>query len=68
VKTGPGVSGDTSSAASITWLEHPAKLLPQLGPVVVGVAPPLRLAQQRTWQRIADECAAGTPKEAADRA
>jgi hypothetical protein len=50
-----GVGNDTSTAAAITWLLQPVRLLPDAGPLVVGTAPPLRRSKQRARQRMAAE-------------
>jgi hypothetical protein len=42
-----GVSGDTTTAGSITWLLPPVRVLPDAGLLVVGTAPPLRRSKQR---------------------
>ena len=48
-----GASGDTTTAASITYLQAPVRLLPTYGPLVVGIAPALSAPMLRAWQRIA---------------
>jgi hypothetical protein len=56
-----GVSNDTSHARSITWLQTPVRLLPNDGPLVVGVARngPMSKAMLRHWRRVAEQRGAG---------
>jgi hypothetical protein len=48
-------SGDSSDGRSVSWLLPPVRLLPDGGPLVIGVAPPMRARMVRRWQRVAEE-------------
>jgi hypothetical protein len=45
---------DTTDARAVVWLRQPVKLLPNLGPVVVGAAPPAGKAMLRHWRRVGE--------------
>jgi hypothetical protein len=60
-----GLSGDSSTAASIEWLRPPVRLLPDGGgPPVVGVGPPLSRKARRRWLQMAAEQAQQEPEAA----